>query len=243
MAEVVINPNDKNDTNEANLARVLADSALEDGVRTYLEQRMLRDPRTPLAVIQMDMDKSVEIRRCGIAYKLAVMKEINSFLQTFSNENCCVMSHGTRDDVTIIRTMDGDPGEALTFVNDVLKAIASTPFGKDLDKGPFFVTYSAGISYYPYNGNTAAMLLDLADGAVRLAKVNGRNSCALAQTGYHHIQSGVIDDVRWNKLLRLSCLTGLSAETLIREGYESLFQKHAALYRFCCQEAIQEETV
>lgn len=236
MAEVITNPNDINDTNEANLARVLADSTLEEGVHAYLEQRLARESRTPLAVIQMDMDKSVEIRKCGIAYKLAVLKEVNEFLRSFESGDCRVMSHGTRDDVTIIRAMNDAPGEARAFVDGILRTIAATAFGKDLDKGPFFITYSAGISIYPYNGNTAATLLDLADGAVRWAKANGRNSCAMAQTGYHYIQRGVIDELRWNKLLQLSATTGRSAETLIREGYESLFQKHAALYRFCCQE-------
>lgn len=235
MAEVMINPNDKNDTNEANLARVLADSALEEDVHTYLQQRLAQAPWKALAVIQMDMDKSVEIRKCGIAYKIAVMKEVNEFLQTFSSDDCRFLSHGTRDDVTIICSMN-DQSEPLTFVNTILRGIASRSFGTGLDKGPFSVTYSAGISIYPYHGHSAETLLELADGAVRWAKANGRNSCALAETGYHYVQKGQLDELRWNKLLHLSMITGRSAETLIRVGYESLFQKHAAFYRFCCQE-------
>jgi hypothetical protein len=139
--------------------------------------------------------------------------------------------------------VSGEEDDVSPFVNGILKSIAETPFGKNLDKGPFFVTYSAGIAYYPYNGTSAAALLDLADGAVRQAKTNGKNSCAPAQTGYHYIQSGVIDELRWQKLMQLCNRTGMSAETLIREGYESLFQKHAALYRFCCQESNEEETL
>ena len=245
MGEVYTNPLEKNDTNEANLERVKKDSLLEAEVENYLQQWIDQDSKGIIAVIQMDMDKSIEIRRCGISNKLQVLKEVAELLMSYEDENCKVIPHGTRDDVTILcRNITSLETEEI-FVTNLLKRLEQTPVGHVIAQGPFHVTYSAGIAIYPVCGTKAADLLMLADGAVRMAKDQGRNSYTLAETGFHYFQKGEIDEIRWKKLYQISCESGKAMEELLREGYEELFQKHAALYRFCCQEkeegAIRDE--
>ena len=236
MVELYTNPLNKNDTNEANLVRVMNDSALEDDIEVMLDQYIGAHSEEVIAVIQMDMDKSVEIRKSGIDYKLQVLKEVGNLLNTYASKDCIVMPHGSRDDVTLIRFSVSAPEEEMRFVREVLKKIETTPFGHGMDKEPFYVTYSAGIAFYPAHGRKASQLLQLADGAIRVAKDNGRNSYEIAENGFYYEHSGKINSDRWNRLFKISCETGKTMDELIREGYEELFQKHAAFYRFCCQE-------
>lgn len=242
MEEVYTNPLEKNDTNEANLERVQKDSRLEAEVEYVLCQWIDQEPIGTIAVIQMDMDKSVAIRRCGISYKIQVLKEVAEILKSYEGENCLVIPHGTRDDVTIIRRNMTNLETEERFVADLLKRLEETPVGHGMDQGPFHVTYSAGIAVYPLCAREAADLLMLADGAVRMAKDRGRNSYALAETGFHYLQKGEIDEIRWKKLYQISCESGKTIEELLREGYEELFQKHAAFYRFCYQEREEGRT-
>lgn len=236
MAEVYTNPAEKNDTNEANLSRVIADSQLEEEIEQIVDRLINENPDSTISVIQMDMDKSVEIRKSGISYKLQVLKETAEILKSYESENCFVIPHGTRDDVTIIKINSDDIALEEQFVSEVLRKLENTPVGHGMDRGPFHVTYSAGIAIYPVHGKTAAQLLQLADGAVRKAKDNGRNSFEIAETGFHYSLTGVIDDVQWKKLFKISVMYGKTMDELIREGFEEIFQKHSALYRFCCQE-------
>ena len=236
MAEVYTNPKESNDTNEANLKRVFADSAIEESVADTIDEMIKADPSQPLTVIQMDMDKSIEIRKCGISAKIAVLEEISSLLCGLESDTCKVIPHGTRDDITIIRKSNGNIQEETAFIESVLKLLETTPFCTSHESGPFHVTYSGGIAVYPVHGKKASQLLELADGAVRYSKDHGRNTYAIADTGYRFPQYGSVDYVRMTKLFALSCRVGLSVDELIREGYEALFQKHAALYRFCSQE-------
>lgn len=236
MTEVYTNPLEANDTNEANLKRVFLDSQLERTIREALAEQLAREPEQSFSVIQMDMDKSVHIRKRGIAYKLRILEGVNALLRTFSDPDCQIIPHGTRDDVTILRKMQGGPEDEVRFVQQVLETVAATSFGELLDGGPFQVTYSAGLSFYPFHGKTAEQLLSLADGAVRWAKDHGRNTWAMAECGYAYVEEGLLDSARWDRMFRISCKTGKSMEELLREGYEAIFEKHSALYRFCCQE-------
>ena len=45
-----------------------------------------------------------------------------------------------------------------------------------------------------------------------------------------------MDWERYRRLRQISANTGKPVDELVREGYGLLFQKHAALYRFCEQE-------
>jgi len=236
MVEVFTNPNDQNDTNEANLARVMQDALMEVKVEQTLSEWIEASGGSAVSVVQMDMDKSVEIRKCGISYKLQVLREVEALLKQFSDENCLVISHGTRDDITLLRKNLKSIAEEEAFVRHVLQTIEQTPLGHGMDKGPFYITYSAGIAIFPAHGKTAAQLLHLADGAIRWVKDHRRGSCAVAEPCYGYPQRGMLDGLRWKKLFALSCRTGKTMDELIREGYEVLFQKHSALYRFCCQE-------
>ena len=236
MAEVYTNSLDKNDTNEANLDRVLVDSGLEEHIEKVINRLILETPDTVLTVIQMDMDKSVAIRKSGISYKLQVLKEVSEILKSYESDTCLVIPHGTRDDVTIIRINSRNIMEDEEFVSSILKRLESTPVGYGMDKGPFNVTYSAGIAMYPMHGKSAAQLLQLADGAVRKAKDCGRNGFLMAENGFNYCLTGYIDDVQWEKLANISIKVDKSMDEIIREGFEELFQKHSALYRFCCQE-------
>lgn len=236
MAEVYTNPNEKNDTNEANLERVFSDSMLEQSIAQQIDGLIVTHPDMPLTVIQMDMDKSVEIRKCGISVKIAVLNQVALLLKKYETEQCHIIPHGTRDDITIIRYGVQSIVADEKFVRTVLKDLETTPFAVPQHDEPFHITYSAGIACYPFHGKTAAQLLDLADGANRFAKDHGRNTYAIAESGYMYAQKGTIDRPRMERLFLISHKTGLSVEELIREGYEALFQKHAAFYRFCCQE-------
>ena len=235
--EVYTNPLENNDTNEDNLSRVFVDSGIEEDIQKFIDKIISEEPDIILTVIQMDMDKSVEIRKSGISYKLKVLEEVSEFLKSYASENCFVIPHGTRDDVTIIRKYSETIASDERFVSDVLKKIENSPVGHGMDKGPFNVTYSAGIAVYPVHGRTAEQLLQLADGAVRKAKDNGRNSYAIAETGFNYRVEGQIDEAQWERLTRISNETRKPIDDIIREGFEELFQKHSALYRFCCQEA------
>ena len=234
--EVYTNPQERNDTNEANLSRVFVDSGIEEKVQELIDRLISEEPDITLTVIQLDMDKSVEIRKSGISYKLQVLREVSEFLESFASENCIVIPHGTRDDVTVIRKASGTITNDECFVSDVLKKIEKTPMGHGMDKGPFSITYSAGIAIYPIHGKSAGQLLQLADGAVRKAKDNGRNGYAIAETGFNYIVEGLVDEEQWERLTGISNQTGKPIDDVIREGFEELFQKHSALYRFCCQE-------
>ncbi len=236
MADFRTDPKNKNDTNEANLSRVFADSAIEASAARMIEDLINAEPRRPLTILQLDMDKSKEIRSCGIDVKLAVLEEIGKLLKQYESESCIVIPHGTRDDVTIICIGMWDPKEETAFTSSVLQMLERTPVGAQLEQGPFHVTYSAGIASYPATANTAAQLLELADGAVRWAKDHGRHSYAAAETGYHYTQEGAVDWERYRRLRQISANTGKPVDELVREGYGLLFQKHAALYRFCEQE-------
>ena len=233
MAEVYTNPLEKNDTNEANLKRVFEDTQLEAAILRTLEEQLTREPEQPFSVIQLDMDKSVQIRKHGIGCKLRILEEVNALLSSFSGPDCQVIPHGTRDDVTILRRMHGGPEEEAAFLLGVLEAVSSARFGAHLEQGPFQVTYSGGLAFYPFHGRTAEQLLALADGAVRWAK-DHRNTWAMAQCGFAYQEEGDLDGPRWQRLFKISCRTGKSVEELLREGYEAIFEKHSALYRFCC---------
>ena len=236
MTEIYTNPLEKNDTNEANLGRVFADGGLEEDIKELIDQIIEQNSTRALTVIQMDMDKSVEIRKYGISYKLQVLKEVSRILKSYEADNCIVIPHGTRDDITIIRKNSVHIFEDEEFVMNVLKKLENTPVGYGMDKGPFSITYSAGIAVYPVHGKNADQLLQLADGAVRKAKDNGRNSYSMAESGFNYNLTGFIDDVQWKKLVDISFNSGKTIDEIIREGFEEIFQKHSALYRFCCQE-------
>lgn len=236
MSTPLTNPQDTNDTNEANLARVFADSTIESEVVRMIDELIAAEPARPLTVIQLDMDKSGDIRSCGIDVKIAVLKELGEILLQFKSETCFVIPYGTRDDVSIICIGMWDPDEEIAFTATILRTLERTPVGARFAQGPFHITYSAGIASYPATSNSARQLLELANGAVRQAKSRGRGSYAVAETGYLYTQEGSVDSERYRRLCRVSAQTGKSIDELVREGYELLFQKHAALYRFCEQE-------
>lgn len=237
MSEVYTNPNEKNDTNEANLLRVYHDKILVENIIDHLNMIIQKNTQCSIQVIQMDMDKSIEIRKLGISYKLSVLEEINNSLIRKIDNQAMIFPHGTRDDITIIRVTDNyDRSDLEEFVVDILDFISKTEYGKNVRVGPFKVTYSAGIAVYPFDANDSQQLFWLADGAVREAKNNGRNIFAYAQSGFFNKYSAEIDPIRMEKLENLSLRLGKDIDTLVKEGLEELFEKHAAFYRFCCQE-------
>ncbi len=236
MEKVFTNANDKNDTNEANLKRVFNDAGTADKVEKLIDEMIDRDRKAPLAIFQLDMDKSIAIRKTGITNKLKVLNEVAELLKKFNDVKTKVIPHGSRDDITIIRERISDIDEEVKFINEVLSALREHPFGKELENGPFMISYSAGCAIYPVHGKEANVLLTLADGATRVAKKEGGDRAALADTAMSYASSGDIDRRRFDKLFEISMQTGKTIDALINEGYEELFQKHSALYRFCCQE-------
>ncbi len=236
MEKVFTNANDKNDTNEANLKRVFNDAGTADKVEKLIDEMIDRDRKAPLAIFQLDMDKSIAIRKTGITNKLKVLNEVAELLKKFNDVKTKVIPHGSRDDITIIRERISDIDEEVKFINEVLSALREHPFGKELENGPFMISYSAGCAIYPVHGKEANVLLTLADGATRVAKKEGGDRAALADTAMSYAASGDIDRRRFDKLFEISMQTGKTIDALINEGYEELFQKHSALYRFCCQE-------
>ena len=236
MEKVFTNANDKNDTNEANLKRVFNDAGTADKVEKLIDEMIDRDRKAPLAIFQLDMDKSIAIRKTGITNKLKVLNEVAELLKKFNDVKTKVIPHGSRDDITIIRERISDIDEEVKFINEVLSALREHPFGKELENGPFMISYSAGCAIYPVHGKEANVLLTLTDGATRVAKKEGGDRAALADTAMSYASSGDIDRRRFDKLFEISMQTGKTIDALINEGYEELFQKHSALYRFCCQE-------
>lgn len=217
-----------------NLKRVFADGNLEEEINQYISRQIQGNPDTKLGIIQMDMDKSKEIRSYGIEYKIAIINEINEYLEGAFSNVCMVFSHGTRDDVTLIFKGDTlEPRAVLEQVRKILNSLANEQFAEKLTYGPVKVTYSAGFALYPLHAKNASDLLMLADGAVRRAKDSGRNMVLEAEEGFHYLVSVKIDAIRKMILNELSCTTGKSLQELYREGLEELFEKHSALNRFC----------
>lgn len=236
MAQVLTNANDKNDTNEANLKRVFNDAKTANDVELLIDKMIYQENNGAFAVFQLDMDKSIAIRKTGITNKLKVLNEVSSLLKQLDDEDTIVIPHGSRDDITIIRKNISTVDEELEFANRVLSLLRNHFFGESLEGGPYSISYSAGCSIYPVHGKTAYQLLTLADGAIRVAKKEGGDRVKLADTAMTYMYEGSIDRERFDRLFAISLNTKKPIECLINEGFEELFQKHSALYRFCCQE-------
>jgi len=225
----------ENDTNEDNLARVFDAAVMEKQIESELSRIIDATTNRLLAVIQIDMDNSKEIRRLGIANKVHVLERINNGLSARFGSECLIRPQGTRDEVTIIKELENSADEAELLTQDILQYISSIPLVHMTSDSTYHVTYSAGIAIYPIHATSAIELLWLADGACRKSKDNGRNCWHLADTARLFPQLAEIDHARYLLLVEESRRTNKSVEMLVLEGYQLLFHKHFALNHYCCQ--------
>lgn len=92
----------KGDSPAENLKRVINDRKISEGIEKYIEDMILQNPFASFTVVQMDMDKSKEIRKYGIEIKLKILNEINEWMEKNFSVGCKIFSHGTRDDITLL---------------------------------------------------------------------------------------------------------------------------------------------
>ena len=217
----------------SNLTRIQDDAAIEERTVRRLE-RLLRRSTTPVAVARLDLDKSSTLRSVSIDLKVEVLGQLGAFLRSEAPPGTVVISHGTRDDFTLLVPLPDtpfDPDAALASVDRLREAVGATTF-RTRESVACQLTISGGIAVHPQHGTSAASLILLADGACRRAKEQGRNRCVVAEPGLHHVLETRLLEHRYRALAQRSAELGVPLEALLREAIELVLQRHSGLERF-----------
>ena len=154
------------------LTGVLSRQALDFRLPEEIERAQLY--RHSFSLVFLDLDHFKEVNdTCGHARGDEVLIEFTKRIMADLRTTDLLFRYGGDEFVLLLQGIDETRGPSL--VQHLLDNIAATPIP---GKPPVAVGFSAGISYFPADGDTSEVLLELADQRVYKAKRDGRGQVA-----------------------------------------------------------------
>jgi diguanylate cyclase (GGDEF)-like protein len=142
--------------------------------RFEAELRRARNYMAPLSVLILDIDHFKRINDTyGHPAGDVILKKLAEIIRKTTRASDFVVRYGGEEFVLVMTSSNQD--QAFLFMDRLRGTVAATEFPVPGHDAPLKVTFSAGLSSFPEDGQSTADLLKAADQALYAAKASGRN--------------------------------------------------------------------
>jgi len=222
----------KEDATE-NLLRMYEDNKkLEEGLLILTKILKKNLPNNNVNLLLVDIDGSDRVRKKGIEEKISLVEQVKSLLRTLLTSNCTLIDVGTRDEVYIV--IENENSEySKNFAELVRSTIENHLFKFDSDT--INLTASIGVCDAPRFGSNAPDIIHAVDEALLEAKKTKNTVYILTELPFESLTFQLTKD-QSDMLTLMANHLGRTEDSLMREAFKRLENKHKALWHWGVEE-------